>query len=78
MMKELKGSQHKNMGVRTQEAVEEQLLHQPNQVSSMMGIGVGDVSLTFSSLFPIAIDSDTYLKNSCENLNVQSQTKKSK
>lgn len=41
-----------------------------------MGIGVADISLTFSSLFPLAVDSDTYLRNSCDNLNVPSANKK--
>lgn len=41
----------------------------------MMGLGVGDISLTFSSLFPITIDCDTFIKSSIENLNITSTKK---
>ena len=75
-MREVKGSQYKNMGVRTEEGKKEEMLIQPNHVSSMVGLGVQDVTLRTNELFPVPVDSDTYLRNSIDNLRNMSNVKK--
>jgi hypothetical protein len=77
-MREVLGANVKNMGVRTHEGRKEVQLQNPNHVSSMIGLGVTDVTLTHNCLFPVPIDSDTYLRNSVDNLKIESAWKKSK
>ena len=36
----------------------------------MMGLGVGDISLTMHTLFPVSLDTEMYLKNSIMSLNI--------
>ena len=75
-MKEVKGAELKNMGVRTEQDKKKMQIQNPNHVSSMMGLGIGDVSLTFQSMFPVAIDSDMYIRNSVGCMDNMSDNKK--
>ena len=47
-------------------------------VAAMIGIGVGDVQLTFDNLFPIPMNPETYYKISIDCLAIQSTSKKQK
>jgi len=67
----------KNMGVRTRLGTEKNKNLYPN-VTSIMGVGVTDLSLTVNTLFPMTIESATCLNRSLESLREPNAAKKQK